>query len=145
MVPCENSRPVARDAGERLQEIKTSHPPDNKLEVVLDRSQRVNATIETIQKNLTEGALLVIASLFLLLGNIRAAIITALVIPFSFLLMAIGMTELKVPGNIMSLGALVFGLMVVGTVNIIENFLRRMAGRRAADGRTIDVREELEA
>src|SRR3546814_16939286 len=98
----ENSRTVARDAGERLQEIKTSLPPDIKLEVVLDRSQLVNATIETIQKNLTEGALLVIASLFLLLGNIRAAIITALVIPFSFLLMAIGMNELKVPGNLMS-------------------------------------------
>src|SRR3546814_10485826 len=84
---------------------------------------------------LTEGALLVIASLFLLLGNIRAAIITALVIPFSFLLMAIGMNELKVPGNLMSLGALDFGLIVDGTVIIVENFLRRMAERQEHEGR----------
>jgi cobalt-zinc-cadmium resistance protein CzcA len=140
----ENSRTVARDAGERLEEIKTSLPPDIRLEVVLDRSQLVNATIETIQKNLTEGALLVIASLFLLLGNIRAAIITALVIPFSFLLMAIGMNELKVPGNLMSLGALDFGLIVDGTVIIVENFLRRMAERQEHEGRLLGVGERLE-
>ena len=140
----ENSRTVARDAGERLEEIKTSLPPDIRLEVVLDRSQLVNATIETIQKNLTEGALLVIASLFLLLGNIRAAIITALVIPFSFLLMAIGMNELNVPGNLMSLGALDFGLIVDGTVIIVENFLRRMAERQEHEGRLLNVGERLE-
>ena len=140
----ENSRTVARDSRERLEEIAKSLPPGVTVDVVLDRSQLVNATISTIEKNLTEGALLVIASLFLLLGNIRAAIITALVIPLSFLLMAIGMNELKVPGNLMSLGALDFGLIVDGTVIIVENFLSRMAERQEHQGRLLDVSERLE-
>ncbi|MGN6376984.1 MAG: efflux RND transporter permease subunit [Sphingomonas sp.] len=140
----ENSRTVARDAGVRIQEIKKSLPPGISLDVTLDRSELVNATVETVQKNLTEGALLVIVSLFLLLGNIRAAIITALVIPLSFLLMAIGMNELKVPGNLMSLGALDFGLIVDGTVIIVENFLRRMAERQQHEGRLLGVGERLE-
>ncbi|MGN6277673.1 MAG: efflux RND transporter permease subunit [Sphingomonas sp.] len=140
----ENSRTVARDAGVRVQEIKKSLPPGISLDVTLDRSELVNATVETVQKNLTEGALLVIVSLFLLLGNIRAAIITALVIPLSFLLMAIGMNELKVPGNLMSLGALDFGLIVDGTVIIVENFLRRMAERQEHEGRLLGVGERLE-
>ena len=140
----ENSRTVARDSRERLEEIARTLPPGVKIEVVLDRSQLVNATIATIEKNLTEGALLVIASLFLLLGNIRAALITALVIPFSFLLMAIGMNEVKVPGNLMSLGALDFGLIVDGTVIIVENFLRRMAERQEHEGRLLDLGERLE-
>ncbi|TPG21677.1 CusA/CzcA family heavy metal efflux RND transporter [Sphingomonas koreensis] len=140
----ENSRTVARGAGVRIQEIKKSLPPGISLDVTLDRSELVNATVETVQKNLTEGALLVIVSLFLLLGNIRAAIITALVIPLSFLLMAIGMNELKVPGNLMSLGALDFGLIVDGTVIIVENFLRRMAERQEHEGRLLGVGERLE-
>ena len=140
----ENSRTVARDAGERIDEIKKSLPPGISLDVTLDRSELVNATVETVQKNLTEGALLVIVALFLLLGNIRAAIITALVIPLSFLLMAIGMNELKVPGNLMSLGALDFGLIVDGTVIIVENFLRRMAERQEHEGRLMALGERLE-
>ncbi|TPG42581.1 CusA/CzcA family heavy metal efflux RND transporter [Sphingomonas koreensis] len=140
----ENSRTVARDAGVRIQEIKKSLPPGISLDVTLDRSELVNATVETVQKNLTEGALLVIVSLFLLLGNIRAAIITALVIPLSFLLMAIGMNELKVPGNLMSLGALDFGLIVDGTVIIVENFLRRITERQEHEGRLLGVGERLE-
>ena len=140
----ENSRTVARDSRERLEEIAKTLPSGVTVDVVLDRSQLVNATISTIEKNLTEGALLVIASLFLLLGNIRAAIITALVIPLSFLLMAIGMNELKVPGNLMSLGALDFGLIVDGTVIIVENFLRRMAERQEHQGRLLDGGERLE-
>ncbi|MBR0552768.1 efflux RND transporter permease subunit [Stakelama marina] len=140
----ENSRAVAQDAGERLEQIRPSLPPGVELQVTLDRSKLVNATIETIQKNLTEGALLVIVSLFLLLGNFRAAIISALVIPFSFLMMAIGMNWLKVPGNLMSLGALDFGLIVDGTVIIVENFLRRMAERQEHEGRLLNVGERLE-
>jgi cobalt-zinc-cadmium resistance protein CzcA len=140
----ENSRTVARDSRERLEQIEKTLPPGIAVEVVLDRSQLVNATIATIEKNLTEGAVLVIASLFLLLGNIRAAVITALVIPFSFLLMAIGMNEVKVPGNLMSLGALDFGLIVDGTVIIVENFLRRMAERQEHSGRLLDLGERLE-
>ncbi|MFX7945905.1 efflux RND transporter permease subunit, partial [Acinetobacter baumannii] len=86
-------------------------------------SKLVNATVETVQKNLTEGAVLVAVALFLLLGNVRAAIIAVLIIPFSFLMMAIGMNAFRVPGNLMSLGALDFGLIVDGAVIIIENCL----------------------
>lgn len=140
----ENSRAVAADAGDRIKTVKASLPPGVQLEVVLDRSQLVNATIGTVQKNLTEGALLVIVALFFLLGNIRAAIITALIIPVSFLLMAIGMNVLNVPGNLMSLGALDFGLIVDGTVIIVENFLRRMSERQHHEGRLLDLGERLE-
>ena len=140
----ENSRAVAEAAGERLSEIAESMPPDIRVEVVLDRSKLVNATIATVERNLTEGALLVIASLFLLLGNFRAAIITAVVIPVSFLMMAIGMNRLGVSGNLMSLGALDFGLIVDGSVIIVENFLRRMADRQHAEGRLLQLGERLE-
>jgi heavy metal efflux system protein len=140
----ENSRAVAASSGERLAEIGESMPPDIQLEIVLDRSKLVNATISTVEKNLTEGALLVIVALFLLLGNFRAAIITALVIPLSFLMMAIGMNRFGVSGNLMSLGALDFGLIVDGSVIIVENFLRRMAGRQHEEGRLLSLGERLE-
>ncbi len=140
----ENSRAVAAATGEQLMEIAKTMPADIKLEIVLDRSKLVNATISTVQTNLTEGALLVIVALFLLLGNFRAALITALVIPLSFLMMAIGMNRLGVSGNLMSLGALDFGLIVDGTVIIVENFLRRMAGRQHAEGRLLTLGERLE-
>ncbi|VAW04893.1 Cobalt-zinc-cadmium resistance protein CzcA; Cation efflux system protein CusA, partial [hydrothermal vent metagenome] len=140
----ENSRAVAASTGERLMEIAKTMPTDVKLEIVLDRSKLVNATISTVQTNLTEGALLVIVALFLLLGNFRAALITALVIPLSFLMMAIGMNRLGVSGNLMSLGALDFGLIVDGSVIIVENFLRRMAGRQHSEGRLLTLGERLE-
>ena len=140
----ENSRAVAAASAERLDEIADSMPPDVELNVVLDRSKLVNATISTVETNLTEGALLVIVALFLLLGNFRAALITALVIPLSFLMMAIGMNRVGVSGNLMSLGALDFGLIVDGTVIIVENFLRRMAGRQHAEGRLLTLGERLE-
>lgn len=140
----ENSRAVAAASAERLQEISATMPPDIELEVVLDRSKLVNATISTVEKNLTEGALLVIVALFLLLGNFRAAVITALVIPLSFLMMAIGMNRVGVSGNLMSLGALDFGLIVDGSVIIVENFLRRMAGRQHEEGRLLSLGERLE-
>ncbi|WP_164107711.1 efflux RND transporter permease subunit, partial [Serratia marcescens] len=79
-------------------------PPGVKVQVVLDRAKLVNATVSTVERNLTEGAILVAAALFLLLGNWRAAIIAVLVIPFSFLMMAMGMNAFRVPGNLMSLG-----------------------------------------
>ncbi|MDO9489938.1 MAG: efflux RND transporter permease subunit, partial [Sphingomonadaceae bacterium] len=104
-----NSRIVADAVSERLEQVKASLPPAVTIEVVYNRSKLVNATVGTVQKNLTEGALLVIATLFWLLGNIRAALIATLVIPLSFLLMAIGMNEIGVSGNLMSLGALDFG------------------------------------
>ncbi len=140
----ENSRAVAAASGERLAQIAESMPPDIEVQVVLDRSKLVNATISTVEKNLTEGALLVIVALFLLLGNFRAAIITALVIPLSFLMMAIGMNRFGVSGNLMSLGALDFGLIVDGSVIIVENFLRRMAGRQHEERRLLSLDERLE-
>jgi cobalt-zinc-cadmium resistance protein CzcA len=140
----ENSRTVAKAVGDKLKTVEKSLPPSIKLTPTLDRSKLVNATVDTVQKNLLEGAILVAAALFFLLGNVRAAIIAVLVIPFSFLMMAIGMNGLKVPGNLMSLGALDFGLIVDGTVIIIENSLRRLAGRQHHEGRLLTLRERLQ-
>jgi len=126
----ENSRTVAKAAVEKLNEVRKSLPPGVSLRVVYDRSKLVDATIHTVGKNLIEGALLVVVVLLLLLGNFRAAIIAALVIPISLLMTAIGMNELGVSGNLMSLGALDFGLIVDGAVIIVENSLRRLAERQ---------------
>jgi heavy metal efflux system protein len=139
-----NSRIVAQATADRLKVIEKSLPPGVQIRVLLDRSKLVNATIGTVEKNLTEGALLVIAILFVLLGNIRAAIIAALIIPLSFLMMAIGMNRLGVSGNLMSLGALDFGLIVDGAVIIVENSLRRLAERQHHEGRLLTLRERLE-
>ena len=144
MLTGENSRTVARASAERLEEIAKTMPPGVRLQVVYDRSKLVNATIKTVEKNLAEGALLVIVVLFLLLGNIRAAIITALVIPLSMLMTAIGMNRLGVSGNLMSLGALDFGLIVDGAVIIVENSLRRLAERQHHEGRLLTLQERLE-
>ncbi len=138
-----NSRIVAEAVAERLQEVSKSLPPGVRVTPLYDRSALVDATISTVEKNLVEGALLVIAVLFWLLGNIRAAIIAALVIPLSFLLMAIGMTRYGVSGNLMSLGALDFGLIVDGSIIIIENCLRRLAERQHHEGRLLDLSERL--
>jgi cobalt-zinc-cadmium resistance protein CzcA len=140
----ENSRTVARSVGEKLKGVEKSLPPGIKVTPTLDRSKLVNATVATVQRNLTEGAVLVAAALFLLLGNVRAAVIAVLIIPLSFLLMAIGMNGLKVSGNLMSLGALDFGLIVDGAVIIIENCLRHLAERQHREGRPLVVRERLE-
>ena len=140
----ENSRTVAAAVGEKLEEVKRSLPPGISVTPTLDRSKLVNATVHTVEKNLTEGAILVAAALFLLLGNVRAALIAVLVIPLSFLMMAMGMNRLGVPGNLMSLGALDFGLIVDGAVIIIENCLRRLAERQHHEGRLLSLRERLE-
>jgi cobalt-zinc-cadmium resistance protein CzcA len=140
----ENSRTVAKAVGEKLTEVKKSLPPGIEVNTGLDRSTLVNATIGTVERNLTEGAILVAATLFLLLGNARAAFIAVLIIPFSFLMMAIGMNSLKVPGNLMSLGALDFGLIVDGTVIIIENCLLRLAERQHHENRLLNLNERLE-
>ena len=140
----ENSRTVAGAIGERLQQVRKSLPAEIVVETVLDRSKLVNATIATVERNLLEGALLVAAALFLLLGNVRAALIAVAVIPLSFLMTAIGMNALKVSGNLMSLGALDFGLIVDGSVIIIENCLRRLAERQHHEGRLLDTRERVE-
>jgi len=138
-----NSRIVAEDVAERLAQVTKSLPPGITVAPVYNRSSLVEATISTVEENLVIGALLVIASLFWLLGNIRAAIIAALVIPLSFLTMAIGMNRFGVSGNLMSLGALDFGLIVDGSIIIIENCLRRLAERQHGEGRLLTLPERL--
>jgi len=139
----ENSRTVASSVNARLQEINASLPNDVVVQPVLDRTALVNSTIKTVVKNLTEGALLVIVVLFVLLGNFRAALIAALVIPITMLLTSFGMLRGGVSANLMSLGALDFGLIVDGAVIIVENTLRRIAERQHHKGRTLDIEERL--
>ena len=107
-------------------------PPGIAARTVLNRTQLVDATIKTVATNLAEGALLVILVLFLLLGNFRAAVITALVIPVTMLITAAGMLQGRISANLMSLGALDFGLIVDGAVIIAENSLRHLAERHHA-------------
>jgi cobalt-zinc-cadmium resistance protein CzcA len=139
-----NSRTVAHAVGEKLKSISTTLPEGVRIVPTLDRSQLVVATISTVAKNLAEGALLVIAILFALLGNWRAALIAALVIPLSLLMSAIGMNALGISGNLMSLGALDFGLIIDGAVIIVENTLRRLAERQHREGRLLTLKERLE-
>jgi cobalt-zinc-cadmium resistance protein CzcA len=125
MLVGENSRTVARAAAAKLEEAAKALPPGVTAEPIYDRTALVDRTIHTVMTNLVEGALLVIVVLFLLLGNFRAALITAAIIPLSMLLTITGMVQSKVSGNLMSLGALDFGLIVDGAVIIVENCLRR--------------------
>ena len=139
----DNSRRVAAAVEAKMPDIRKTLPPHIEAKTVLNRSKLVNATIKTVAKNLAEGALLVIVVLFLLLGNLRAALITALAIPLSMLLTAIGMVQAGVSGNLMSLGAVDFGLIVDGAVIIVENCLRHLAERQHALGRLLTRRERL--
>ena len=143
MIAGGNSRTVAQAAAERLKQVNKSLPAGIVAEPVLDRSELVNATIRTVSKNLVEGALLVIAVLFLMLGNIRAAAITAMVIPLSFLFAVIGMDRFGISGNLMSLGALDFGILVDGAVIVIEATLLLLAKRQAELGRLLDPGERM--
>ena len=139
-----NSRTVAAAVDKKMAQINKGLPEGIRAKTVLNRTKLVNATIQTVKQNLVEGALLVIAILFLMLGNFRAALITALAIPLSMLFTAIGMVQAKISGNLMSLGAIDFGLIVDGAVIIVENCLRRLAERQHHEGRTLDLRERLE-
>jgi len=147
MLVGENSRAVARRAAERLNQVNASLPEGVSATAVYDRTKLVDRTIETVRTNLWEGALLVIAVLFLLLGNLRAALITAAVIPLTMLMTLTGMVQNRVSGNLMSLGALDFGLIVDGAVIIVENCLRRFGEAQQRFGRllTRDERFELAA
>jgi cobalt-zinc-cadmium resistance protein CzcA len=144
MLTGQNSRVVANRVADKLTAINRALPPDVIAEPVYNRSRLVDATIATVEKNLVEGALLVIVVLFLLLGNVRAALVTAAVIPITMLMTAAGMNGLGVSGNLMSLGALDFGLIVDGAVIIVENALRRLAERQAHEGRVLTRPERLE-
>ncbi|MEW6250902.1 MAG: CusA/CzcA family heavy metal efflux RND transporter [Planctomycetota bacterium] len=126
----ENSRTVSHRVAQKLDEISKTLPENVKATTLYDRSYLVDATLETVRNNLTEGAILVIAVLFLLLGNIRAAIIVALAIPLSMLFAITGMVGNKISGNLMSLGAIDFGIIVDGAVVMVENFMRRLGQRQ---------------
>ena len=127
----------------QVDRLSRTLPPGVEVKTVLNRTLLVDATIKTVSKNLAEGAILVILVLFLVLGNFRAALITALVIPIAMLLTMTGMVEGKISANLMSLGAIDFGLIVDGAVIIAENSLRHLAERQQASGRTLTKEERL--
>ena len=122
-----NSQTVSKAVDAKLQDIQNSLPKGVVIETVYDRTILVEKAIKTVQKNLVEGAILVIIILFLFLGNIRAALITACVIPLSMLFTLTGMAQQNISANLMSLGALDFGIIVDGAVVIVENCIRRLA------------------
>ena len=140
----ENSRAVARDVAERVETINRSLPDGVYIQTLYDRTTLVDKAISTVQKNLLEGALLVIVVLFLLLGNIRAALITAAVIPLAMLATITGMVRTGVSANLMSLGALDFGLIVDGAVIVVENCIRRLSEAQHGTGeRRLALKERL--
>ncbi len=140
----ENSRTVARNVAKRMDDIQASLPPGVIAKTVYDRTTLVNKTIETVYENLALGALLVIIVLFLFLGNVRAALITALIIPLAMLITITGMVRGGVSASLMSLGALDFGLLVDGAVIIVENCIRRIGLERARLQRPLSLRERLD-
>ncbi|MCF5704756.1 CusA/CzcA family heavy metal efflux RND transporter [Pseudomonas syringae] len=139
----ENSRTVSQAVANELEQINKSLPQGVIAVPVYDRTHLVDKAIATVKKNLIEGAILVIAILFLFLGNIRAALITAMVIPLSMLFTFTGMFSNKVSANLMSLGALDFGIIVDGAVVIVENTLRRLAHAQQHHGRLLTRAERF--
>ena len=147
MLVGENSRSVAKAVAEKLEAVQPSLPAGVKVEAVYDRTTLVDKAIATVEKNLLEGALLVIVVLFLLLGNLRAALITAAVIPLSMLATITGMVKSGVSANLMSLGALDFGLIVDGAVIIVENCIWRLSQAQhsqSQDNGQLPLRERLQ-
>lgn len=144
MLVGENSRAVAQSVAKKVKDIQSSLPDGIVIEPVYDRTLLVDKAIETVQKNLVEGALLVIVILFILLGNIRAALITAAVIPLAMLATITGMVNTGVSANLMSLGALDFGLIVDGAVIIVENCIRRLSESQKRTGGVLPLKGRLE-
>ncbi|MFZ5496193.1 MAG: efflux RND transporter permease subunit [Verrucomicrobiota bacterium] len=143
MLVGENSRAVSQRVAARLADVNRTLPEGVVAKTVYDRTNLVEKTIATVRTNLVEGALFVIAVLFALLGNFRAALVTALVIPLAMLFTITGMVGSKVSGNLMSLGALDFGLIVDGAVIIVENCLRRLGLEQHRLGRTLTRDERI--
>lgn len=141
MLAGENSRLVAKAVRQRLAEIQEKLPEGVVIRPLYDRSDLVNRTIGTVEKNLAEGALLVVVVLFLLLGNWRAAFIVALVIPLSMLFAMTGMVQWKLSGNLMSLGAIDFGLIIDGAVVMVENIVRHLGEKQHELGRKLNSNE----
>ena len=140
----ENSRKVSRAVDLKMKEINRTLPPGVMAQTVYDRTILVDQAIQTVKKNLVEGALLVVAVLFLFLGNLRAAIITAAVIPLAMLFTFTGMVSNKVSANLMSLGALDFGIIIDGAVVIVENCVRRLAHAQTGFGRPLTRSERFQ-
>ncbi len=143
MLKGENSRAVSLNVAKRVKEINKTLPEGITARTIYDRTHLVNATLKTVRNNLLEGALLVTAVLFILLGNFRAALITALVIPLSMLFAVTGMVSNRVSGNLLSLGAIDFGIIVDGAVIIVENCYRRLAEEQKSLGRILSMEERL--
>ncbi len=139
----ENSRIVSERVHERIQEIQSKLPKNVEIETLYNRTDLVNATISTVERNLVEGAILVVVVLLILLGNVRAAIIVATAIPLSMLFAITGMVQTRVSGNLMSLGAVDFGLIVDGAVVIAENIVRLLAERQHHLGRLLTKEERI--
>jgi heavy metal efflux system protein len=139
----DNSRTVAKAVAAKLVNVNDSLPKGVNAVTAYDRTVLVDKAIATVQKNLLEGALLVVVVLFLLLGNLRAALLTAMVIPLAMLMTITGMVETKVSANLMSLGALDFGLIVDGAVIIVENCLRRLSEQSSEHGK-LSLKERME-
>lgn len=137
----ENSRTVSKRVGDRVKEIQKDLPKGYKIEVLYDRSELVNATLATIEHNLLTGAALVILFLLLLVGNIRAAIITAITIPITLLIAFVFMKFFAISGNLMSLGALDFGIIVDGVVIVLDQCVRLLKTKSESLGRTLNRRE----
>ncbi|WP_375507540.1 efflux RND transporter permease subunit [uncultured Caballeronia sp.] len=143
MLMGENSRKVAKAVAKKMEDVNRSLPAGVRAITVYDRTVLVEKAVSTVKKNLFEGALLVIAVLFLFLGNIRAAIITAAVIPLSMLITFTGMVNGKISANLMSLGALDFGIIVDGAVVIVENCIRRLSHAQTKAGRPLSPEERF--
>jgi heavy metal efflux system protein len=143
MLSGENSRIVAKRVDERMQEIRKKLPPGVEIQTVYNRTTLVDRTIATVARNLFEGAVLVVAVLLLLLGNWRAALIVSSAIPLSFVFAITGMVATKLSGNLMSLGAVDFGLIVDGAVVMVENIVRRLGLRQHEVGRLLNTNERL--
>src|SRR6266498_2795007 len=141
MLAGQNSREVAQRVKARIKEIQSKLPEGVQLQIQYDRSLLIDRTIATVKKNLFEGAILVVVILLLLLGNWRAALIVALAIPLSFLFALMGMERLGISGNLMSLGAIDFGLIVDGAVVIVENIVRQLAEKQHHLGRKLTTAE----
>ena len=139
----ENSRTVAERVAKKLVEVNRSLPAGVIARPVYDRTNLVDATLKTVRTNLIEGAALVIAVLFLLLGNLTGAVIVALIIPLSMLFAVTGMVQNKISANLLSLGAIDFGIIVDGAVVMVENMVRRFGEKQHALGRALNVHERL--
>ncbi len=143
MLAGSNSRIVARDAAAKLAHIQEKLPPGVEVRPIYNRSDLINRTLDTVKGNLFEGALLVVVVLFAMLGNFRAAIIVALAIPLSMLFAMFGMSQTGVSGNLMSLGAVDFGLVIDGAVIMSENIIRHLALKQKALGRELTAAERF--